>query len=201
MARRLLRTSTRTPDGTTNLVVASRELTRDGTAWVEARLATLPNGRLGWVPRSALGGWEFVDTRVAVDRARLSLTPYRDGAVVFRAPVGIGKPSTPTPDWPVLRARPADRLPQPQLRSARVRYQRPVAIRHGLASRRLHRDPRTRPPRPHPGPDLARSIRLKNAADSEIGQTDASRDPRYGSVTGRKRDWRKLVGALLVGSS
>ena len=142
---------TRTPDGTTNLVVASRELTRDGTAWVQARLATLPNGRLGWVPRSALGGWEFVDTRVAVDRARPSLTPYRDGAVVFRAPVGIGKPSTPTPDG-LFYVR--DRLtgyPQPQLRSARVRYQRPVAIRHGLASRRLHRDPRTDRPGLIPG--------------------------------------------------
>jgi hypothetical protein len=68
--------STRTPEGTTNLVVANRELTRDGTAWVQPRLETLPNGRLGWVPRSALGGWEFVDTRVVVDRARLTLTFY-----------------------------------------------------------------------------------------------------------------------------
>jgi hypothetical protein len=39
---------------------------------------------------------------------------------------------------------------------------------------------------------------IEERRDSEIGRTDASRDPRYGSVTGRKRDWRKLVGALLV---
>jgi hypothetical protein len=89
--------STRTPEGTTNLIVANQELSRDGGSWVQARLATLPNGRLGWVPRGALGGWEFVDTRVVVDRARLTLTLYRDGVVIFRAPVGIGKPSTPTP--------------------------------------------------------------------------------------------------------
>jgi hypothetical protein len=89
--------STRTPEGTTNLIVADRELSRDGDSWVQARLATLPNGRLGWVPRRALGGWEFVDTRVVIDRRRLTLTLYRDGVVVFRAPVGIGKPSTPTP--------------------------------------------------------------------------------------------------------
>lgn len=84
--------STRTPDGTTNLVVAIRELTGDGTAWVQARLATLPNGRLGWVPRSALGGWEFVDTRVAVDRARLSLTPYPCGTSA-RSPYETGWPA------------------------------------------------------------------------------------------------------------
>ena len=46
---------------------------------------------------SALGGWTFVDTRVVVDRADLTLTLYRAGKEVFRAPVGIGKPSTPTP--------------------------------------------------------------------------------------------------------
>lgn len=189
--------STRTPDGTTNLVVASRELTRDGTAWVQARLATLPNGRLGWVPRSALGGWEFVDTRVAVDRARLSLTPYRDGAVVFRAPVGIGKPSTPTPDG-LFYVR--DRLTDYPSRSygplafgtsARSPYDTGwpaggfIGI-HGLTAPASSRaGSRTE----HP---------IAERRDSEIGQTDATRDPRYGSVTGRKRDWRKLVGALLV---
>lgn len=88
---------TSTPEGTTNLVVADGEVTRDGVSWVHARLAVLPDGQTGWVPRSALGGWTFVDTRVIVDRADLTLTLYRAGQKVFRAPVGIGKPSTPTP--------------------------------------------------------------------------------------------------------
>jgi lipoprotein-anchoring transpeptidase ErfK/SrfK len=89
--------STLTPEGTANLVVADGEVTRDGVSWVHARLAVLPDGRTGWIPRSALGGWTFVDTRVVVDRADLTLTLYRAGRKVFRTPVGIGKPSTPTP--------------------------------------------------------------------------------------------------------
>jgi len=89
--------STSTPEGTANLVVVDGEVTRDGVSWVHARLAVLPDGRTGWLPRSALGGWSFVDTRVVVDRANLTLTLYRDGKVEFRTPVGVGKPSTPTP--------------------------------------------------------------------------------------------------------
>ena len=86
-----------TPEGTTNLVVADGEVTRDGTVWVHARLAVLPDGRTGWVPRASLGGWTFVDTSLVVDRARLRLTLYRAGRPIFRAPIGVGKPSSPTP--------------------------------------------------------------------------------------------------------
>jgi lipoprotein-anchoring transpeptidase ErfK/SrfK len=89
--------STSTPEGTANLVVADGEVTRDGVSWVHARLAVLPDGQTGWIPRSALGGWTFVDTRVVVNRADLTLTLYRAGKQVFRTPVGVGKPSTPTP--------------------------------------------------------------------------------------------------------
>jgi lipoprotein-anchoring transpeptidase ErfK/SrfK len=87
----------RTPEGTNNLVVADGEITRDGTVWVHARVAVLPDGRTGWVPRSALGGWSFVNTKLVIDRARQRLTLYRAGQAIFRAPVGVGKPSTPTP--------------------------------------------------------------------------------------------------------
>ena len=88
---------TRTPEGTSNLVVADGEVTRDGVTWVHARLAVLPDSRTGWIPRRALGGWTFVDTRVVVDRARLTLTLYRGRRVIFRTLVGVGKPGTPTP--------------------------------------------------------------------------------------------------------
>ena len=86
-----------TPEGTTNLVVADGEVTRSGSVWVHARLAVLPDGRTGWVPRSSLGGWSFVDTSLVVNRARLTLTLYRAGRPIFRAPIGVGKPSSPTP--------------------------------------------------------------------------------------------------------
>jgi hypothetical protein len=91
------RVPTRTPDGTTNVVVADREAYEDGTAWVRVGLAVLPNGTEGWLPRSSLGGWSFVDARLVIDRARLTATLLRAGRVVFRAPIGVGAPSTPTP--------------------------------------------------------------------------------------------------------
>ena len=86
-----------TPEGTTNLV-----LTLDGRrtkrgVWIRVRLATLPNGRVGWVPRKMLSDWKEVRTRLVVDRRRLSATLYRRGKVIFRAPVGIGQSNWPTP--------------------------------------------------------------------------------------------------------
>ena len=100
----VVRVGTSTPEGTTNLVVADTpsgtrggEVTRGGVTWVHARVAVLPDSQTGWIPRRSLGGWSFVSTHVVVSRARLTLTLYRGSAVVFRAPVGVGKPSTPTP--------------------------------------------------------------------------------------------------------
>ena len=88
---------TRTPDGTTNIVVADAEADMDGQLWVRVGLSVLPNDTEGWVPRSSLGGWSFVDTRLVIDRARFTATLYRAGRVIFRARVGVGAPGTPTP--------------------------------------------------------------------------------------------------------
>jgi hypothetical protein len=87
----------RTSDGTTNIVVADRESDSASRPWVHVSLAVLPNGTEGWVPRSAIGGWSFVDTRLIVNRARLTATLMRAGHVIFRARVGIGAAGTPTP--------------------------------------------------------------------------------------------------------
>ena len=86
-----------TPEGTTNLV-----LTLDGRrtkrgVWIRVRLATLPNGRTGWVKRKMLSDWKEVRTRLVVDRRRLTATLYRRGKVIFRAPVGVGLSHWPTP--------------------------------------------------------------------------------------------------------
>jgi hypothetical protein len=86
-----------TPEGTTNLV-----LTLDGRrtkrgVWIRVRLATLPNGRVGWVPRKMLSDWKELRTRLIVDRRRLTATLYRRGKVIFRAPVGVGQSHWPTP--------------------------------------------------------------------------------------------------------
>jgi L,D-transpeptidase catalytic domain len=88
---------TRTEEGTTNVVLVLGEATRGGAIWVHVRLPVLPNGRTGWVPRNALGGYEFVVTRLVVDRARLSITLFERGRRVFEAPVGVGTPTAPTP--------------------------------------------------------------------------------------------------------
>jgi L,D-transpeptidase-like protein len=86
-----------TEEGTTNVVLVLGEARRHGALWARVRLAVLPNGRTGWVPRAALGGYEFVRTRLVVDRARLTATLLRDGRPVFHAPVGIGTSAAPTP--------------------------------------------------------------------------------------------------------
>lgn len=86
-----------TEEGTTNVVLVLAEARRHGAAWVRVRLPVLPNGRTGWVPRSALGGYGFVRTRLVVDRARLTATLFENGRSIFHAPVGIGTPAAPTP--------------------------------------------------------------------------------------------------------
>ncbi len=87
----------RTPEGTTNIVVADGELEHHGVVWVRVGLAVLPNGTQGWLPRSSLGGWSFIDTRLVIDPMRLTATLFRAGRVIFRARVGVGAAGTPTP--------------------------------------------------------------------------------------------------------
>jgi lipoprotein-anchoring transpeptidase ErfK/SrfK len=90
--------ATRTPEGTTNIVeVLGRRRDGDGRLWVKASLPTLPNGRAGWLPRAALGGYGTVDTHLVVDLQRLSATLTKAGRVVFRARVAVGQPRWPTP--------------------------------------------------------------------------------------------------------
>ena len=49
------------------------------------------------MPRSALGAYGTVRTRVVVDLAKRRLTLTKDGRTVLRMPVGIGAPDAPTP--------------------------------------------------------------------------------------------------------
>jgi len=68
-----------------------------GGSWVEVRVPGRPNGRTGWVRHSALGPLYRVRTLLIVDHRALRATLYRRGRRVWSAPVGIGKPGTPTP--------------------------------------------------------------------------------------------------------
>ncbi len=96
--RRVARISTRTPEGTANVVrVLGRRTDGAGRVWVRVALAVLPNGTSGWVPRRAVGALEVVRERVVVDLRDLRLTLYRGGRPVLRAPVAVGARRWPTP--------------------------------------------------------------------------------------------------------
>jgi L,D-transpeptidase catalytic domain len=86
-----------TEEGTSNVVLVLEDVAALGEQWARVRLPVLPNGRLGWVPRGALGGYRFVNTRLVVDRTRFTATLFRGGRRIFQAPVGVGVPAAPTP--------------------------------------------------------------------------------------------------------
>jgi L,D-transpeptidase catalytic domain len=68
-----------------------------GSEWVDLRIPGRPNGRTGWVPRTALGTFHLTHQLLVVNRARLRMSFYIDGRLRWSAPVGIGARSTPTP--------------------------------------------------------------------------------------------------------
>jgi L,D-transpeptidase catalytic domain len=87
-----------TADGTTNIVlVLGRRTDRGGRLWVHVRLPVLPNSLTAWVPRATLGVYGIVDTHLVVDLERLTVTLFRDGRPILRAPAGVGLPQWPTP--------------------------------------------------------------------------------------------------------
>jgi lipoprotein-anchoring transpeptidase ErfK/SrfK len=97
-ARPVARLARRTPEGTANTVlIIGRASDTRGHVWVRARLPVLPNGTTGWVPRSALGAYQALSTRLVVDLGKLTATLLRDGRPVFHAEVGVGQARWPTP--------------------------------------------------------------------------------------------------------
>jgi L,D-transpeptidase catalytic domain len=89
--------ATRTPEDTTNIVLVIGAEPVRGALWTRVRLAVLPNNTTGWVPRSALGGYQFVHTHLIVDLTRLTATLFYDRRPIFRAPAGVGQSRWPTP--------------------------------------------------------------------------------------------------------
>jgi hypothetical protein len=97
-ARPIARLSTRTPEGTANVVdVSGRAADGRSSGWVAVRVAGLPENLTGWVPRTALGGYTFVHTRLVVGLEARTAELVRDGRTIFHASIGIGKASSPTP--------------------------------------------------------------------------------------------------------
>jgi L,D-transpeptidase catalytic domain len=68
-----------------------------GRVWIKLRIPGRPNGRVGWVLRSALGTFQITHWSIVINLGERRLTAYENGHVRMMAPVGVGKPSTPTP--------------------------------------------------------------------------------------------------------
>lgn len=68
-----------------------------GSEWLLVRIPMRPNGKVGWLQADRLGPLQRSRDRLVVDKRTLRATLFRDGRRIFRAPVGIGAPGTPTP--------------------------------------------------------------------------------------------------------
>ncbi len=97
-ARRIAPTHRLTEDGFPEVYLVLRSWSDSHRhSWLEVRIPMRPNGRTGWVRRSALGPLYGVRTRLVVDRSKRRATLYKRGRQRWSAPVGIGAPGTPTP--------------------------------------------------------------------------------------------------------
>jgi hypothetical protein len=64
--------------------------------WIAVISERLPNGRLGWIPRSRVSLLRIAWS-IQVSLSRHSLEVRRDGVLVRTMPIAIGAPSSPTP--------------------------------------------------------------------------------------------------------
>jgi hypothetical protein len=97
-SRRIARTHLETEDGFPEVYMVLASFTdARGSGWVRVRIPGRPNGRIGWVPRSALGEFHVTYWLLEISLGRHRLRAYDEGKLRFTAPVGVGKPSTPTP--------------------------------------------------------------------------------------------------------
>jgi hypothetical protein len=97
-SRRLAPISLLTSDGFPEVYVLLDEVTeREGREWVKVRVPGRPNGRTGWMLRELLGGFHHTHWRIVVNLAQHLMHVYYAGRLLRVFPVGVGKPSTPTP--------------------------------------------------------------------------------------------------------
>ena len=68
---------------------------QDGAIWYRVLLGIEPNGSRGWVKAADVSLSRATD-RIVVDTSTRILRHFRDGKVIHRFRVGVGKPTTPT---------------------------------------------------------------------------------------------------------
>src|SRR4029079_20534 len=83
-ARAIGRLHYRTEDGVLEAYLVLRaQLDAKKNMWVQIRMLGRPNGRLGWVPRGALGPLHLVTTFLRIDRGRLRATLFKRGKKIW----------------------------------------------------------------------------------------------------------------------
>jgi len=86
-----------TVDGQAAVYLELRSATIGRHTWILVPLPGRPNGVAGWVPTGALGEAHVTHEYLRVDRETLRAALYRGGSPIWSAPVGVGRPSLPTP--------------------------------------------------------------------------------------------------------
>jgi L,D-transpeptidase catalytic domain len=97
-SRTIARTHLATEDGFPEVYLLLSSFTdAGGRVWACIRIPTRPNGRIGWVLQSALGELQVTHWLLEISLSGRRLRAYYEGKLRLSAPVGVGKPSTPTP--------------------------------------------------------------------------------------------------------
>ena len=97
-SRRLAKVHLYTADGFLEVYPLLASYTdAQGDEWVQVRIPGRPNGRTGWVSRELLGSFQHTRWRILVNRETRRMHVYYAGRLIRVFPVGVGKPTTPTP--------------------------------------------------------------------------------------------------------
>jgi L,D-transpeptidase catalytic domain len=97
-SRVITKLPTGTTDGTQNdVLVLSRTDISPRQSWYRVRLPILPNNTIGYVQTRDLSPLYSVNTHLYINRSALTATLKRNGKVVFKTRVGVGKSYWPTP--------------------------------------------------------------------------------------------------------
>jgi hypothetical protein len=98
-ARAVTTLDTKTTDSETqNLVLILNQVDVSAKqTWYRVRLPILPNNSIGWVQAGNLGNLYTVNTHLYVDRAHFTATLKKNGKVIFKSTVGVGRSIWPTP--------------------------------------------------------------------------------------------------------
>jgi hypothetical protein len=86
-----------TNEGQAEMYLELRSVTIGGHTWILVPIPGRPNGLQGWVPAGALSEVHVTSEHLRVNREAFRATLYRGHVAIWSAPVGVGRPSLPTP--------------------------------------------------------------------------------------------------------